>query len=178
MGRKAPLLDDQMGRKAPLLDDHPSPVPFTEGRLSDRGPSDRRVGAVGSRSRRGWGIAASVPLSLSLTDPGNSFEVGQDQAQRSRNETRVPKRTARKRGIQYGSCTAEWPHAESELERRLRTAARQSLGPDATAVEVDVVVGRTQQGPRRPRVGDDTYVRRLVKEETRRLEDAQRCCCA
>ena len=64
-------------------------------------------------------------------------------------------------------------HAESELERRLRTAARQSLGPVATAVEVDVVVGRTQQGPRRPRVGDDTYVRRLVKEETRRLEAAQ-----
>lgn len=64
-------------------------------------------------------------------------------------------------------------HAESELERQLRTAARQSLGPDATAVQVDVVVARTQQGPRRPRVGDDTYVRRLVKEETRRLEDAQ-----
>ena len=64
-------------------------------------------------------------------------------------------------------------HAESELERRLRTAARQSLGPDATAVEVDVVVARTQQGPRRPPVGDDTYVRRLLKEETRRLEDAQ-----
>ena len=65
-------------------------------------------------------------------------------------------------------------HAESELERRLRTAARQSLGPDATAVQVDIVVARTQQGPRRPQVGDDdTYVRRLVKEETRRLEDAQ-----
>ncbi len=64
-------------------------------------------------------------------------------------------------------------HAERELDRRLRTAARQSLGPDATVVQVDVVVARTQQGPRRPRVGDDTYVRRLVKEETRRLEDAQ-----
>ena len=83
------------------------------------------------------------------------------------------KRTARKRGIQYGSCTAEWRTPELELERRLRTAARQSLGPDATVVQVDLVVARTQQGPWRPRVGDDTYVRRLVKEETRRLEDAQ-----
>ena len=64
-------------------------------------------------------------------------------------------------------------HAESELERRLRTAARESLGSDATAVEVDAVVARTQQGSRRQRMGDDTYVRRLVKEETRRLEDAQ-----
>ena len=64
-------------------------------------------------------------------------------------------------------------HAERELDRRLRAAARQSLGPDATVVQVDVVVARTQQGPRRPRVVDDTYVRRLVREETRRLEDAQ-----
>jgi len=85
------------------------------------------------------------------------------------------KRTARKRGIQYGSrfMHSKVAHAESKLERRLRTAARQSLGPDATAVQVDIVVARTQQGPRRPQVGDDTYVRRLVKEETRRLEDAQ-----
>ena len=64
-------------------------------------------------------------------------------------------------------------HAEGELERRLRAAARQSLGPDATVAQVDVVVARTQQGPRRPRVGDDTYVRRLVKEDTRRLEAGQ-----
>jgi len=64
-------------------------------------------------------------------------------------------------------------HAESDLERRLRTAARQSLGSDATAVEVAAMVARTQQGLRRPRMGNDTYVRRLVKEETRRLEDAQ-----
>ena len=63
--------------------------------------------------------------------------------------------------------------AEGELERRLRAAARQRLGPDATAAQVDTAVAWTQQGPRRPRVGDDTYVRRLVEEETRRLEDAQ-----
>ena len=64
-------------------------------------------------------------------------------------------------------------HSESELERRLRTAARQGLGPDTPAAQVNAVVARTQQGPRRLQVGDDTYVRRLVKEETRRLEDAQ-----
>ena len=83
------------------------------------------------------------------------------------------KRTARKRGYTVRFMHSRVAHAESALERRLRTAARQSLGPDATAVQVDIVVARTQQGPRRPQVGDETYVRRLVKEETRRLEDAQ-----
>ncbi len=59
-----------------------------------------------------------------------------------------------------------WP---SRPFRRRRTG----LGFDATAVEGDVVVAGTQQGPRQPRMGNDTYVRRLVKEETGRLEDAQ-----
>ena len=64
--------------------------------------------------------------------------------------------------------------AEGELERRLRAAARRSLGPDATVAQVDAAVARTQQGPRRLRVvGDDSYVRHLVKEDTRRLEAAQ-----
>ena len=64
-------------------------------------------------------------------------------------------------------------HVEGELERRLRAAARQSLGSDAPASQVDAAVARTQQGPRRPRGGDETYVRRLIKEDMRRLEAAQ-----
>ena len=115
-----------------------------------------------------------MPLGPSLTDLGSSqaLEVGQEPVRRTRNG-----REGQAHGPQEGYTVrfmhSRVAHAESELERRLRTAARQSLGPDATAVQVDIVVVRTQQGPRRPRVGDDTYVRRLVKEETRRLEDAQ-----
>lgn len=64
-------------------------------------------------------------------------------------------------------------HVEGELERRLRGSARQSLGSDATAAQVDAAVARTQQGPRRSRGGDETYVRRLIKEDMQRLEAAQ-----
>lgn len=64
-------------------------------------------------------------------------------------------------------------HAEGELERRLRAAARRSLGRNATVAQIDAAVARTQHGPRRSRDGEETYVRRLVREDTRRLEAAQ-----
>ncbi|MCY4075417.1 MAG: hypothetical protein OXH04_08325 [Acidobacteria bacterium] len=63
--------------------------------------------------------------------------------------------------------------AEGELERRLRAAARQSLGRDATVAQVDAAVARMQRGPRRSRAAEETYVRRLVREDTRRLEATQ-----
>ncbi|MCY4026835.1 MAG: hypothetical protein OXH75_11065 [Acidobacteria bacterium] len=63
--------------------------------------------------------------------------------------------------------------AEGELERRLRAAARQSLGRDATVARIDAAVARTQHGPGRSRDGEETYVRRLVREDTRRLEADQ-----
>ena len=87
--------------------------------------------------------------------------------------TRGPGARTCQRGYTVRFMHSRVAQAEGELERRLRAAARQSLGPDATAAQVDTAVARTQQGPRRLRVGDDTYVRRLVEEETRRLEDAQ-----
>ena len=64
-------------------------------------------------------------------------------------------------------------HAEGELERRLRAAARQSLGRDVTVAQVGAAVARTQRGPQRLRAAEETYVRRLVREDTRRLEAAQ-----
>ena len=63
--------------------------------------------------------------------------------------------------------------AEGELERRLRAAARRSLGRDATVAQVGAAVARTQRGPQRLRAAEETYVRRLVREDTRRLEAAQ-----
>ena len=110
-----------------------------------------------------------------MTDPWGTLRLLRSARNRlgGREMDERAKYTGPQEGYTVRFMHSRMAHAESELVRRLRTAARQSLGPDATAVEVDVVVARTQQGPRRLRVGDDTYVRRLVKEETHRLEDAQ-----
>ena len=48
-----------------------------------------------------------------------------------------------------------------------------SLGRDATVAQVGAAVARTQRGPQRLRAAEETYVRRLVREDTRRLEAAQ-----
>ena len=65
------------------------------------------------------------------------------------------------------------PGNSQALEVGQEPARRPAKWTRATAVQVDIVVARTQRGPRRPQVGDETYVRWLVKEETRRLEEAQ-----
>ena len=129
-------------------------------------------------SRIGLGpasVSRSTPWTVARpsSEPGLAVEVDLDPLDGGRNGREGQAHESAQRGYTVRSMHSRVTHAEGELERRLRAAARQSLGPDATVAQVDVVVARTQQGPRRPRVGDDTYVRRLVKEDTRRLEAGQ-----
>lgn len=63
--------------------------------------------------------------------------------------------------------------AERELERRLRTAAQSSLGPGASDAEIDAAVAQAQRGPQRVASGEESYVRRLLKNDARRLTAAQ-----
>lgn len=63
--------------------------------------------------------------------------------------------------------------AERDLERRLRAAARERLGPGASDKEIEAGTRRMQEGPRRPPVGRETYVRCRMQQRTARLEAAQ-----
>ena len=147
------------GRKS-VDDRHPGAVAVVQ-RVADPG-----LGQSDLPRSRGGLLVHAADSSTSVGGAGTLRLDGHEMDERAR-------RTARQRGYTVRSMHSKVAHAEGELERRLRAAARQSLGPDAPVVQVDAAVARTQQGPRRPRVGDDTYVRRLVKEETQRLEAAQ-----
>ena len=63
--------------------------------------------------------------------------------------------------------------AERDLEDRLRAVARERLGPGANDQEIEAATRRMQEGPGRPPVGRETYVRRRMKQRTARLEAAQ-----
>ena len=63
--------------------------------------------------------------------------------------------------------------AERDLEGRLRALARERLGPNASDSEIEAATRRMQEGPQRPPIGEETYVRRRMKQRTARLEAMQ-----
>ena len=157
-GGKRPSEDSERGRKAPLL---PKGSSLTEGRLSDRGPSDRHSRRGGDR--RVGSVGSVADGTRELSGSGGRRGTGSAVAK----WTKRAKRTARKRGIQYGSCTARVAHAESELERRLRTAARQSLGS-----RCDSGPGRHRGSPNATGTAAAAGGRRYLRTPARQGRDA------